>query len=270
MGIFIIFSGLFSWQLMTLLLSVYAVLAVADLFKRHLLSYTAVYWTTMLLAPFAALTAIAAPINVLLLELGKEDLNWVKVILTFIGGFALLLLTAAVYIRGHIAPLNKASEAYGDNRKYFAAKRLIKVGCTGTLLYAIPFTVMSCIVLGYMSVGAFVLADVIESYGLIGIVYFIVMIILIFLIPIVNIFAVCALFFLGIEFTLWGITAAAVLLADILIANGCIRYILTTDRTKGQKALWIFLSLIPVFNFWYGIYCVVTINKSLKEKSFSY
>lgn len=270
MGIFIIFSGFFSWQLMTILLSVYAVLAVADLFKRHLLSNSVVYWITMLLAPFAALTSIAVPLNVLLVELNKEEMNWIKVILTFIGGLALLLFTAAVYIRGHIAPLNKASEKYGDNRKYFAAKRLIKVGCTGTLIYAVPFTVMSCVILGYMSVGAFVFADVIESNGLIGIVYLIVMIIAIFLIPIVNLVAICMLFFLGIEFMLWGITAAAVLLADILIANGCIRYILTTDRTKGQKALWIFLSFIPVFNFWYGIYCIVKINKSLKENSFSY
>ncbi|MDE5859471.1 MAG: hypothetical protein K2H23_03655, partial [Oscillospiraceae bacterium] len=187
-----------------------------------------------------------------------------------IGGAALLLIAAVVYVRGHIAPINKASENYVNNKSYFAAKRLIKVGCTGSLIYAVPFIIMSVEMLSYIAVGTFIFADAVEANGISGIFALAVLVVLAFLIPIVNIFAICALFFLGVEFSVWGITAIAVLLMSIVITNGCIRYILTTDKTKLQKAGWIFLSLIPVFNFCYGIYCNVKINKSLKEKSFSY
>lgn len=269
MGIYFIFSGFFSPLLMTVLLLIYAFLAVADLFKRHLLSNTVVYWITMLLAPFAAVTSVAVPVNVLIAAFNDEGTGWAKAILTFIGGAALLLLAAVVYVRGHISPLKKDSEEYGINKKYFAAKRLIKAGYAGSLVYAVPFIVMSFEMIGFMSVGTFVFAQTIADYGIIGIVYFIILILAMFLIPIVNLFVICILFFLGVEFTAWGITAAAALLANILIANGCIRYILTTDMTKGKKALWIFLSLIPVFNFVYGIICLTKINKRLKETQFS-
>ena len=250
---------------MTVLLAFYTVLAVADLFKRHLLSNTFVYWITMLLAPFAAMTSIAVPVNALISILNEEETNWGKIVLTCIGGAALLLIAAVVYVRGHIAPLNKVSEKYGDNKKYFAAKRLIKVGCTGSLIYAVPFIIMSVEMLSYIAVGTFIFADAVEANGISGIFALAVLLVLAFLIPIVNIFAICALFFLGVEFSVWGITAIAVLLMSILITNGCIRYILTTDKTKLKKAGWILLSLIPVYNFVYGIYCITKINKNLKS-----
>lgn len=265
MGIAVIFSTFFSWQLMTVLLIVYAALAVADLFKRHLLSNAVVYWVTMLLAPFAALTSIVVPIGALFIKLNDENAGWGKVVLIFLGGAALFILAAVVYVRGHIAPINKASEKYGGNKRYFAAKRLITVGYGGTLLYALPFILMSCEMMSFLAVGTFVFVDILDSEGIFGVLVFAIMLLFVLLIPIVNIFAICALLFLGIEFAVWGITAAAVLLADILIANGCIRYIITTDKTKGKKALWIFLSLIPAVNLIYGIWCIRKINKSLKD-----
>lgn len=260
---------------MPVLLLIYAGFAIADLFKRHLLSNVVVYWITMLLAPFAAAAAVAVPVIELLAALSndEEQVNWGKIILLFIGGGALLLLVAAVYIRGHIAPLNKASEKYGNNKKYFAAKRLIKVGYAGMLLYAVPFIIMSCVMIAFISTGtvafSYIFISAVEEYGIIGIVYFIIMILAMFLIPIVNLVVICMLIFLGIQTTAWGITAAAVLLVNILIANGCIRYILTTDKTKLKKALWIFLSIIPAFNLVYGIICLTKINKCLKETQFS-
>lgn len=264
-----------SWRLMLILLLLYAGFAIADLFKRHLLSNAVVYWITMLLAPFAAAAAVVVPVIELLAALSndEEQMNWGKIILLFIGGGALLLLVAAVYIRGHIAPLNKASEKYGNNKKYFASKRLIKVGYAGMLLYAVPFIIMSCVMITLISTGtvafSYIFISAVEEYGIIGIVYFIIMIFAMFLIPIVNLAVICMLIFLGIQTAAWGITAVAVLLVNILIANGCIRYILTTDMTKGKKALWIFLSLIPAFNFVYGIRCLTKINKYLKETQFS-
>lgn len=269
MGTLAVFSGPFFPLLMTILLLIYAVLAIADLFKRHLLSNTVIYWITMLLAPLAAASAVAAPIAELLSETSNEKMNWGKIILFFIGGAALLLLAAAVYIRGHIAPLNKASENYGNNKKYFAAKRLIKVGCAGTLIYAVPFIVMSYEIIMFMLTGAAAFANVIVNGGIGEAVLLLLILPLLLFMPIANVVIIFIICFLGIEFTVWGITAIAVLLADILISNGCIRYILTTDMTKGKKALWIFLSLIPVFNFVYGIKCLKKINSRLKETQFS-
>lgn len=250
------FFGSVPWQFMAILLLVYSVLVFADLFKRHLLSNTVIYWATMLLAPLAAVTAVSVPAAELLIEFSNEEMRWGKIILLFFGGAALLLLTAVIYIRGHIVPLNKNSEKYGDNKKYFAAKRLIKVGYAGTLIYIAPFIVMSYEIISLIFAGASAFANIIEEDGLGTAVLWLLALLLGFLIPIVNIIFICVLFFLGIEFFVWGVTAAAVLLTNVLIANGCIRYIITTDMTKGQKALRIFLSLIPTVNIFLGIrYC---------------
>lgn len=265
MGFSIAFSGILSWQLMAVLLLVYAGLAVADLFKRHLLSNPVVYWATMLIAPFAALTAIIAPIIKLLDELGNEKTNWGKIILLFIGGAALLLLAAVVYIRGHIAPIDKASEKYESNKNYFAAKRLISVGMAGNILYgiflAISFIEITDLIftVGYAVSGMPIQDIIILPFFLLFLLF----------VPIANVIVIFILIFVAVEFVTLGVTAFMTLMFVMLIANGCIRYILTTDMTKGKKALWIFLSLIPVFNFVYGIKCLTKINKRLKETQFS-
>ena len=186
-----------SWRFMLVLLLLYAGFAIADLFKRHLLSNIVIYWITMLLAPFAATVAVVIPVNELLNALSndEEQINWGKIILLFVGGGVLLLLVAAVYIRGHIAPLNKASEKYGNNKKYFAAKRLINVGYAGMLLYAVPFIIMSCVMIALLSVGtgafAVFFSGVVEEYGFIEAVFLtIITILFMFLIPIVALFVI--------------------------------------------------------------------------------
>ena len=267
MGFSIAFSGILSPQLMAVLLLVYAGLAAADLFKRHLLSNPVVYWATILLAPVAALTAIIVPITELLNKLGNEKTSWGKIILAFIGGAALLLLAAVVYIRGHIAPIDKASEKYESNKNYFAAKRLISVGIAGNILYGI-FLAVSFIEVSSL---IFLVGDAVLSSGMSVKDMVILPFFLIFLlfVPIANVIVIFIFIFAASEFVTLGVTAFMTLMFVILIANGCIRYILTTDMTKGKKALWIFLSLIPAFNFVYGIICLTKINKRLKETQFS-
>ncbi|MCM1329235.1 MAG: hypothetical protein NC253_07310 [Ruminococcus sp.] len=266
MGIYTAFtSEFFSGGLLAVLLLVYLGFAVADLFKRHLLSNTVIYWITMLLAPFAAVTAIVTPISDFLNRLDDEEAHWGQIILTFIGGAALLVLTAVVYVRGHISPLPKDTEQYGENRKIVAASRLIKVGLVGTVIYLIPFVIMTYEVILFVIAGTAALVGVTAAVGIRGLLSLILVILIAFFVPIANIIVIFIFSFVGIEFALWGVTAIAVLLADILTANGCIRYILTTDKSKGQKAWRIFLALVPAVNVVYGIICLVKINKALKS-----
>lgn len=221
--------------IMLVLLAVYAGFAAADLFKRHLLSNKGIYEVTMLLAPIAALTAIGTPI----LSLFTRSIGTTA--LLFIGGTALLLLAAAVYIRGHIVPVDKSAG------RYAASKRLIYFGTAGTAVYGvlIILQIMELLTL-FNSMGK----TVIESIQLL-----VVLVICLF-IPIFNIIAFVILLFIGAEIAAVGIAAFLALLMNLLTANGCIRYIVTTDMTKGQKALRIFLSLIPIVNIVMGIrYC---------------
>ncbi|MCM1023099.1 MAG: hypothetical protein NC395_03475 [Prevotella sp.] len=274
MGISAAFSGLFSWWVLAILLLGYAAFAVADLFKRHLLSNTVIYWITMLLAPFAAAAAVIAPVSEFLNGADDNGFHWGRTILIFILGAALLVLTAVIYIRGHIAPLPKnsepnTSEQYGENRQISAAARLIKVGLVGTVIYLIPFVNMTYEIILFLIAGTTALVGVTATVGIRGLLSLILIILIAFFVPIANVVVIFIFCFVGIEFALWGVTAIAVLLADILVANGCIRYIVATDKTKGQKAWRIFLSLIPAVNFVYGIRCLTKINNRLKETQFS-
>ncbi len=232
----IIGTALFSHPaIMLVLLAFYAGFAVADLFKRHLLSKPGIFEATMLLVPIAALTAIGTPIFSLLTKgIGT-------VILLFIGGTALLLLAAAVYIRGHIIPVDKSAGSYA------ASKRLIYLGTAGTAVYGVLTIVQIIELLSlFNSMGK----TVIENIQLL-----LVLLVLLF-VPIINIIALVILLFIGAEIAAIGIAAFLALLMSLLTANGCIRYIITANMTKGQKALRIFLSLIPIVNIVMGIgYC---------------
>lgn len=227
-----IFSHL---SIMIVLFVIYAVLVFADLFKRHLLSKPGIYEVTMLLAPIAALTAVGTPI----LSLFTKGIG--AAVLIFIGGAALLILAAAVYIRGHIIPVDKLAGNYA------ASKRLIYLGTAGTAVYGI---IMIWQIIELLTLFNSMGNTVIESIHLL-----IVLLILLF-VPIINIISLIILLFIGAEIAAIGIAAFLALLMSLLTSNGCIRYIITTDMTKGQKALRIFLSLIPIVNIFMGIgYC---------------
>ena len=240
-------------------------LLIADLFKRHLLSKPAVYTITMLAAPVAIISAVSVPI---LMFIDNETSFFVNAIIYGNIGIALLIVSAAIYIRGHVKPVIKADFADDAERyKLCASKRLISVGIAGNILYGI-FLAVSFIEVTVMlfTVGDAVLSSGMSVKDMIILPFFLLFLLLV---PIANVVVIFLLIFAAAEFVTLGVTALMTLLPVLLIANGCIRYILTTDMTKGKKALRIFLSLIPAFNLVYGIKCLTKINKRLKETQFS-
>lgn len=241
---------LLSVKNMWILLAVFMVLCIADLFKRHLLSNTAVYSVTMLLSPLAVVAAVGAFFG----SLGGASLG--TIIFSIIGCLALFAVAATVYVRGNIFPVDKnrvERSPYLDTAALYSARKLIAVGLAGNVLYGIPLLISAAEIL--MLVGIAVSS---------GAIMFLPLMLILLLIPFVNIVVIFIFLVIGAEFVVLGITAFMMLLPVAMIANGCIRYILTTDKSKGKKVLWILLSLIPAANFVYSIYCIVQINKSLK------
>lgn len=250
---------LFKPAAVTVFLVLFLAAAIADLFKRHLLSNTAVYTASMLLIPIAALSAVGTPIYALV-----NDVTVGKEILLIAESFALLAVCLTIYIRGHVSPIDKTSEKYSGGIQFYSAKRLISVGLAGNCLYGVLLIasfveVASLAVLGGLSIAQMPISDL-----------YVLPILLIALLitPIVNVIFIFILIIIGAEFVWLGVTALMTLIPVLLIANGCIRYILTTDKTKGKKALRIFLSLIPIFNMVYGIICLKEISK--KQKNYVY
>lgn len=239
-------------------------LLIADLFKPHLLSKPAVYAVSMLIVPLAAVSAVGLPVVSII---GGTSF-WVDLIIFGSISFALLIASAVIYIRGHVKPVIK--EDFADNKERFrlcASKRLISVGIAGNILYGIFFAASFIEVTAML----FLVGDSILSSGmtLVDIILLPLFLLLFLMVPVANLVVIFMLMIAAAEFLTLGVTAFMTLIPVLLIANGCIRYILTTDKTKGKKALWIFLSLIPVFNFMYGIICLKKINTRLKETQFS-
>ena len=245
-----------SVKIMWILFAAFMVICIADLFKRHLLSNTAVYAVTMLLVPLS----LAASVGAFFASLGGSSIG--QIIFSIIGCLALFAVSATVYVRGNIFPVDKniiERSPYLDTAALYSARKLIAVGMAGNVIYGILLLISAAEIL--MFVGLAVSS---------GAILFLPVLLLFLLVPFVNIFVILIFLAIGAEFVVLGVTAFMTLLPVIMIANGCIRYILTTDKTKGKKVLWILLSLVPAFNFGYGIYCISKINKSLNGKSFSY
>ena len=225
--------------------ALYLAVVIADLFKRHLLSRGFVYYPTVLLSPFAAISAVLSLIDA---TLGGER-KFADVFFTLAGAVILMILAITVYIRAHIKPVDKTSPGlkYADPEQInlSSAKRLMGTGAVGMAIFGFIAIYILVIAIEYITLLASVLPFVIVA------------IVLLF-VPGVNIFAALVLFWvavvsgavLGVAGTAVGIT----MLMSFLVTNGCIRYILTTDKTKGQKALFILLSFIPVYNVIYGVY----------------
>ncbi|MDE5991845.1 MAG: hypothetical protein K2G87_02215, partial [Oscillospiraceae bacterium] len=225
-------------------------------FKRNLLANAVVYTASMLFIPIAALSAVGTPIFALI-----DDVTVGKEILLIAESLALLAVCLTLYIRGHVSPIDKTLEKYSGSIKLYAAKRLISVGIAGSCLYGVLLIKSIAEVTALAVLGGLSISQIPISYlPLLPIVF-----IALLITPIVNVAFIFILIIIGAEFIWLGATALMTLIPVLLIANGCIRYILTTDMTNGKKALRIFLSLIPVFNFVYGIKCLIKINKRLKE-----
>ena len=254
MGIFLdtLFMIACSKATLIIFLIIYAGFVIADLFKRHLLSNGFIYYFTVLLSPFAVTTAICS----FMYSLVDRNSSWV-IILTFLGSALLTALAAAVYIRGHIKPVDKTSRqleyASPEQVNISALKRLVITGTVGMVIFGIIALYALAMAIEYLIVFTFAVPFIIGT-------------IICLLIPGINLFAAMALLAIGIAagevIAVVCATITMVMLMSFLVTNGCIRYILTTNKTKGQKALFIFLSFIPIYNVIYGIHSLLKTNEN--------
>ena len=136
------------------------------------------------------------------------------------------LLALAVYVRGNIFPINKELDKYCSAPELYAAKRLISTGILDVCL----FTALAYIVFIYNQNQEFEYSPSGESIAA-QLAYMILIL--------------CVL-----------MSA----LAGVLITNGCIRYINDTDKSGFKKNFRIFLTFVPVLNFFYGIVCFIKIK----------
>lgn len=244
-------SVLGSGVTLTALLIFYAAVVTADIFKRRLLSNAYVYYCTMLLSPVAAavsfLSVFAATGS------GPDD---DKIVLYLVGrvieAALLLILSAMVYIRGHIKPVDDTSGqlAYADTQqvKISAAKRLILTGSLGAIIFGIIFILLFIALMMNFAWSVFIL--------------------LFLMIPGINVLVVLILLaaiilvgtYIGAQAAMVFSFGAAALLMSFLVTNGCIRYILTTDKSREQKIRLGFLTFIPIYNVFYGINIIRKIN----------
>lgn len=238
------------WVMLALIL-IYAGFSVTEIFRRHLLSKGAVFYVTMFLAPAAAYSSIAAP-----LWFAMTDNSDLEKVLYFIGGIVLFLLSAFVYIRGHIFPTEKNFD-YGGQEKLIGARRLITVGALSALLYWIFSIIQLVIALNWVTALGDGPVEILKNFGalLIGLI-----------IPFVNIFIIIYFIMLGTQFLIWAAILFMAFLQSLLVTNGCIRYILTEDRSRLQKALFIILALVPGVNIIMGIRYSVQISRIFKEQ----
>lgn len=238
------------WVMLALIL-IYAGFSVTEIFRRHLLSKGAVFYVTMFLAPAAAYSSIAAP-----LWIAMTDNSDLEKVLYFIGGIVLFFLSAFVYIRGHIFPTEKNFD-YGGQEKLIGARRLITVGALSALLYWIFSIIQLVVALNWVMM---------LGNGLMPILGTLALLLFGLLIPIANIFIIIYFIMLGTQFLIWAAILFMAFLQSLLVTNGCIRYILTEDRSKLQKALFILLALVPGVNIIMGIRYSVQISRIFKEQ----
>lgn len=136
------------------------------------------------------------------------------------------LLALAVYVRGNIFPIDKSLDRYCSDPDLYAAKRLISTGILGVCL----FTALAYIASVHNQNQEFEYSSSGESTAA-QLAYMIVIL--------------CILMSV---------------LAGILITNGCIRYINSTDKDSFKRSFSIFLTFVPVINFFYGIVCFIKIK----------
>ena len=145
------------------------------------------------------------------------------------------ILSLGIYIRGHIFPTNEDLSVYSVAAELNAAKRLIFTGLLGVCLYTLLSAAMYCYSCYYAEQQRQRNYEHSEDYGALMI----------------------AVMFMFCIFM--------VVLAGFLVTNGCIRYILNTDRTDENKKRCILLTFIPIINVVYGVICLIKISKKLKQ-----
>lgn len=145
------------------------------------------------------------------------------------------ILSLLVYIRGHILPINEHLDKYSAAPELYAAKRLIFTGILGVCLYTILSAGVYCYSLYYAARQRQYGYEHSEDYGAL---------------IIAAVFIFCLFM---------------VALSGFLVTNGCIRYILNTDRTEKNRKWYILLTFIPIINVVYGFTCLNKISKKIKR-----
>lgn len=152
-----------------------------------------------------------------------------------IASHVIVILSLTIYIRGHIFPVYfDLEEKYIGYKPLYAAKRLIFTGLLGVCLYTVLSVAVYCYSCYYAEQQRQFHYDHFENYGAL-------------IIAVTFIFCIFM-----------------VAAAGFLVTNGCIRYILNTDRTEENKKRFILLTFIPFFNVVYGVICLKKISKRVK------
>lgn len=150
-----------------------------------------------------------------------------------IASYVVNILSLAIYVRGHIFPIYfDLEEKYRDYKPLYAAKRLIFTGFFGVCLYTFLSVCVYCFALLLEAENQYYEHHPCDQSGIEYSIMFIMLVIM-------------------------------AVLAGLLMINGCIRYILTTDWKKGKKAFFIILTFIPIFNVVYGVMCLKKISKKV-------
>ncbi len=250
-----------------IILAVYVSLIIADIIKRGLLSRLVIWSGFMLTAPlsvtYCVYTICTSVLNVGRDLLAGEYHSEGKLDILTILSFAVLIVMAVIYIRGHVKPIDKKSPLLrncDDRRlKFIGARRLVITGIIGTVIYFAAMVVM-----------LYLICDLLWAGNIIDTLKIQIILLILLLMPVINIFVMIYYIAMGAYMAAVAFVGIMALLELALVINGCIRFTVSSDKTKGMKALWIFLSIIPFFNIGYGIYCIAKTSKALKETSNTY
>lgn len=246
----------------------YFVLIIADLTKSRLISKSGIYYPIMLISSAVFASGIALVIWQFIasvIEFAVEGISskYISAAAVYIFALLIVIMAAYIYVKGNVAPIDKRSNKYENCDvsviKLHSARRLLITGFAGMFLCFAAAVVLFFFVYKFHEL---TLTDIISRLLMI---VFGALFALLF--PIVWVFIIVAALLAGNVIVQFSIVAVAFFLFNMLTANGCIRFILHSEKSKPMKVFFVFLSLINVFNIVYGIICLKRIAAELKQVS---
>lgn len=166
----------------------------------------------------------------------------------FISSGAMAVTSLYLYFRCLIKPIDKNSaklQGYNSLQlKFIGARRFLITGLILTVISGIAL-----IISGVSAASSVVLMFMCLIFAVC---------------PALSLFAIIA--FIGLGFTIVGFVAVLVffLLNYQLLMNGCIRYTVASEKTKGTKIILILLSFIPIAGLIYGALGIKEISRKIK------
>lgn len=196
---------------------------------------------------------MTAPIFVIFAILSILDDDYLQEITAlqitqFISGGVMAVTSLYLYIRCLIKPIDKKSvKLQGYN-----SLQLKLIGARRFLITGLILTVISGIALIISGVSA--ASSVVLMF----------MCLIFAVCPALSLFAIIA--FIGLGFSIIGFVAVLVffLLNYQLLMNGCIRYTVASEKTKGTKVILILLCFIPIAGLIYGALGIKEISRKIK------